>query len=160
MYCFGGMLPIPGSVPQNKRVGIFQYMRIPPHLCTWLFLVGSIKLQVSFAKEPYKSQYSAKETYNLIDPTNRSHPISLLTFAAQEMTRQNKVVSFLLTRENPTTPKNFLIFAYLQKCVLIFAYLYICKIDWFFAYPYVLMMINHWGIHLHFLYSTASRQRK
>ena len=24
---------------------------------------------VSFAKEPYKRQYSAKETYNLIDPT-------------------------------------------------------------------------------------------
>ena len=43
----------------------------------WLRLVGSIKLQVSFAKEPWKKrQYSAKETYNLIDPTNRSHPIS------------------------------------------------------------------------------------
>jgi len=42
----------------------------------WLRLVGSLKLQVSFAKEPYKKKlYSAKETYNLKEPTNRSHPI-------------------------------------------------------------------------------------
>jgi len=38
-------------------------------------LVGSIKLQVSFAKEPYKRDDSAKEAYNFIDPTDRSHPI-------------------------------------------------------------------------------------
>jgi len=89
----------------------------------WLRLVGSLKLQVSFAKEPYnrddilqkrpiilrsllivatpyvtlaqatirridsivglfckralyKRLYSAKETYNLINPTNCSHPIA------------------------------------------------------------------------------------
>ena len=31
----------------------------------WLRLVRSFKLQVSFAKEPYKTElYSAKETYN------------------------------------------------------------------------------------------------
>jgi len=41
----------------------------------WLRSVESIRLLVSFAKEPYKRDYSAKETYNLIDPTNRSHPI-------------------------------------------------------------------------------------
>ena len=41
----------------------------------WLPLVGSLKLQVSFAKEPYKRDYSAKETYKLKDPTKRSHPI-------------------------------------------------------------------------------------
>jgi hypothetical protein len=42
----------------------------------WLQLVGSIKLLISFAKETYKRDYSAKETYNFIDPTDRSHPIS------------------------------------------------------------------------------------
>ena len=42
----------------------------------WLWLVGLIKLQVSFAKiSLYKRRYSAKETYNLIDPTDHSHPI-------------------------------------------------------------------------------------
>jgi len=42
----------------------------------WLQLVGSLKLQVSFAKEPYKKEiYSAKETYNSKEPTNRSHPM-------------------------------------------------------------------------------------
>jgi len=45
----------------------------------WLRLVGSLKLEVSFVKEPYKRDlYSAKETYNLKEPTNRSHPISYI----------------------------------------------------------------------------------
>jgi len=45
----------------------------------WLQLVGSLKLYVSFAKEPYKNRrYSAKETYNLKEPTNRIHPITRL----------------------------------------------------------------------------------
>jgi len=44
----------------------------------WLRLVGSSKLYVSFVKEPYKKRrYSAKETYNLKEPTNRSHPIPI-----------------------------------------------------------------------------------
>jgi len=50
------------------------------HMTTmgWLKFVGSIKLQVSFAKEPYKrDSYSAKETYNCKESTNRSHPILL-----------------------------------------------------------------------------------
>ena len=39
-------------------------------------LVGALKLQVSFTKEPYnRDLYSAKETYNLKEPTNCSHPI-------------------------------------------------------------------------------------
>ena len=41
-----------------------------------LWLVESIKLQVSLAKEPCKRQYSVIETRNLIDPTDRSHPIA------------------------------------------------------------------------------------
>jgi len=41
----------------------------------WLRLVGSFKSWVSFAKEPYKADYSAKETYNFKEPTNRSHSI-------------------------------------------------------------------------------------
>jgi len=41
-----------------------------------LRLVGSLKLQVSFEKEPYKRDYiPAKETYSFKKPTNRSHPI-------------------------------------------------------------------------------------
>jgi len=35
-----------------------------------------LKVKVSNAKEPYKKRrYSAKETYNFKEPTNRSHPI-------------------------------------------------------------------------------------
>ena len=41
----------------------------------WLRLVGSLKLQVSFAEQPYKQDYSAKETYNIKEPTHRSHSI-------------------------------------------------------------------------------------
>jgi len=42
----------------------------------WLRLVGSIKLQVFFAKEPYKrDDILQKESYNFKEPTNRSHPI-------------------------------------------------------------------------------------
>jgi len=52
------------------------------HVMGWLWLVGSIKLQVSFAKESYKRdnkrEYSAKETYNFTNPTNRSHPIYMV----------------------------------------------------------------------------------
>ena len=42
----------------------------------WLRWVGSLKLQNSFCKRALlKRVYSAKETYNLKEPTNRSHPI-------------------------------------------------------------------------------------
>ena len=42
----------------------------------WLRLVGSIKLQVAFAEYLSLLQGSfTKETYNFINPTNRSHPI-------------------------------------------------------------------------------------
>jgi len=41
----------------------------------WLRLVGSLKLYVSFAKEPYKRDYFTKETYDFKEPTNRSHSI-------------------------------------------------------------------------------------
>ena len=56
----------------------------------WLWLVGSLKLYVSFAKEPYKRDLnSAKETYNLKELTNRSHPI--VTFCVRKrLSRQNK----------------------------------------------------------------------
>ena len=61
-----------------------------PHICVWygssrkeatmgwLRLVGSLKLQVSFAKEPYKREYSANETYSFKKPTNRSHHIVMI----------------------------------------------------------------------------------
>jgi len=43
----------------------------------WLRLVGSLKVQVSIAKEPYKRDcILQKKTCNLKEPTNRSHPIS------------------------------------------------------------------------------------
>ena len=44
----------------------------------WLRLVGSLKLYVSFAEEPYKrDDILQKETCNLKGPTNRSHPIAV-----------------------------------------------------------------------------------
>jgi len=45
----------------------------------WLRLVGSLKSQVSFAKEPFKETiFCKKEICNLKKPTNRSHPISTI----------------------------------------------------------------------------------
>ena len=53
----------------------------------WLRLVGSLKVKVSNAKELYKRddilqkrRYSAKETYNFKELTNRSHPRSRFIF--------------------------------------------------------------------------------
>jgi len=60
----------------SKKAIIFNRALLPKRPpMWWLRLVGSIKLKVSFAKEPYKRDTSAKETYNLIDPTDRSHPM-------------------------------------------------------------------------------------
>ena len=43
----------------------------------WLRVGGCLKIQVSFAKEPYKrDQYSAKETHIFKNPTHRSYPIA------------------------------------------------------------------------------------
>jgi len=44
----------------------------------WLRLVGSLKLQVSFAKEPYKIDYILQKRHNFKEPTTRSHPIYTL----------------------------------------------------------------------------------
>jgi len=42
----------------------------------WLQLVGSTKLQVSFAKEPYKRDDILQQRPVILPiPTNRSHPI-------------------------------------------------------------------------------------
>ena len=63
-----------------QYVNKYMYMHTYIHLVYvgmgWLRLVGSLKLQVSFAKEPYKRDcilqkrpiilYSAKETYNIL----------------------------------------------------------------------------------------------
>jgi len=42
----------------------------------WLRLVGSLKMWVSFAKDPYKRDlYSAKKSYIFNEAANRSHHI-------------------------------------------------------------------------------------
>ena len=58
----------------------FGHFSDPPLLLKtntgWLRLVGSLKLQVSFAKEPYKRDYLLQKTPIILqEPTNRSHPI-------------------------------------------------------------------------------------
>jgi len=70
----------------------------------WLRLVGSSKLYVSFAKEPYERLYSAKETYDFKEPTNRSHPIpnvdtymyQIYTYTATEQVQQRGAQRVLL----------------------------------------------------------------
>ena len=57
----------------------------------WLRLVGSLKLQVSYAE--YKSLLQgsfAKETYNFKEPTNRSQPILLLLLNNHSHALQNQ----------------------------------------------------------------------
>jgi len=46
----------------------------------WLWLVGSLKLQVSFAKEPYKRDDILQETFHFKETTNRSCSVSLCVF--------------------------------------------------------------------------------
>ena len=54
-------------------------------------LVGSLKIYVSFAKEPYQKRlYSANATCYLKEPTNRSHPISLCDFSAPAISGKNE----------------------------------------------------------------------
>jgi len=47
----------------------------------WLWFIGSLKLYVSFTKEPYKRddvlQKQIEEPTNFQEPTNRSHPMTL-----------------------------------------------------------------------------------
>ena len=82
-FCFPSrqsLLLVTHSIKPNSRA------TTPLILCMrWLRLVGSLKLQVSFAE--YRlvcrilsllSGSFAKETYNLKEPTNRSHPICIL----------------------------------------------------------------------------------
>jgi len=61
----------------------------------WLQLVDSLKLQVSFAKEPYIRDgilaYSAEETYNFKEPTNRSQPSSRLMTCVAHKEKQSTV---------------------------------------------------------------------
>jgi len=65
----------------------------------WLRLVGSLKFQVSFAKELYKRDlYSAKESYHFKEPTHRSHLIfqSKNTYIlARNNTRQTSLWQWL-----------------------------------------------------------------
>jgi len=67
-------------------------------------LVGCLKIYVSFTKEPYKRDlYSAKETYILKHPANRSHPIvsrsmcSLICFS----TNARSTLSLAFYRQEP-----------------------------------------------------------
>jgi len=51
----------------------------------WLRLVGSLKLYISFAE--YRLFYKAllaKETYNFMEPTSQSHPVSGEAIANRE----------------------------------------------------------------------------
>jgi len=68
--------------PTKKTIFCKRDLAILEYFCGmgWLRLVGSLKLYVSFAKEPHKrddilQRYSAKETCNSKEPTTRSHPI-------------------------------------------------------------------------------------
>ena len=75
----------------------YDYMSLCPSArmgCLWL--VGSIKSYVSFAKEPYKRD-------NFVDPTNRSHPICIYLYGSMALTlcvyttmsRIDKIVFFI-----------------------------------------------------------------
>jgi len=46
----------------------------------WMWLLGSIKSYISFAEYCRFHRTLAKETWNVIDPTNQSHPIPHPTY--------------------------------------------------------------------------------
>jgi len=67
-----------GYFMSHVAVQDYSRRRVPLHEWLgmgWLRLAGSLKLQVSFAKEPYKRDDILQDTYNLKEPTNRGHPI-------------------------------------------------------------------------------------
>jgi len=58
---------------------MLQYVAVSRYTSYGVALVSRIDKIIGLCckKSLSKSQYSAKETYNFIDPTNRSHPIVL-----------------------------------------------------------------------------------
>ena len=70
---------MPSNFRHRKRMCVASISRI--RCLRW---VGSLKTYASFAKEPYKRDYSAKETCNFKEPTNRSHSMSC-TFRHREL---------------------------------------------------------------------------
>jgi len=75
-------------------------------LRVYVYVVTSVgridKIIVSFAKEPYKRDDILQETYDLIDTTDRSHPISDLAKRARhhrcQIAEFSDVVVWMCTR--------------------------------------------------------------
>ena len=76
----------------------------------WIALVSRIdKIIGLFCKKALqKRQYSAKETYNLIDPTYRSHPISICMYVCTH------VFAFI-----------FCTHIHMYVCICIYNYMYV-----------------------------------
>jgi len=114
----------------------------------WLRLVvGSIKLQVSFAEYSlvYRALF-AKETYNFIDPTSRSHPICVNIFLhtykrkrAHERKRAGECVWLYVCA--PARGELSLVYVFMYVCVFLYACVY--------AYISCVYLCIHLRIHIH-----------
>jgi len=109
----------------------------------WLSLVGSLKFIGLFCKRALeKRQYSGKETYNLIDPTNRSHPIyihmciCMYKSYTYDRTHIRRLINFLIIEKHdiqlecrvPTTLqtcKNMCLHSFMHACMPTIIHTYI-----------------------------------
>ena len=80
-----------------------------------------------------KRQYSAKETYNSIDPTNRIHPIETTRHTTLHYTYISVLVSVLYTYSHVYISTYLYVHMYICKCknvdvhVYMFSCMYVCQ---------------------------------
>jgi len=100
----------------------------------WMALVSRIdKIIGLFCKKALqKRQYSAKETYNLIDPTYRSHPISICMYVCTH------VFAFIFVY----TYTHVCMYMHIQLYVRMNIYIYI------YMYTYIYTYVREHSLHL------------
>ena len=72
----------------HAHARVYMFLCLCAGLWGWLRLVGSLKLQVSFAEYHIFYRAFAKETCNFKEPTNRSHQVSYRLQTKQQVYTQ------------------------------------------------------------------------
>jgi len=89
-----------------------------------------------------KRPYSAKETYNLIDPTNSSHPIALFY-------NQFRKALTLYVHMYIYTYIHIYIYIYIYICVYIYTYMYVYICRYVYIYTLYIYTYIHICMYIH-----------